>query len=63
MKHPNHIIFYIEGRRYISYPEVEQRRKRLMFANHLPDAIVECYDYDSGELLDELPLNVLFNEK
>ena len=62
MKHPDHITFEIEGRTYQSWPKVEQRRKRLMFANHKPDSIVKCYDFDTKELLDELPLNVLFNE-
>lgn len=56
------ITFIIEGQVYESWPEVEQRRKRLMFANHAPDSIVKCYEFGTDELLDELPLNVLFNE-
>jgi len=62
MSKKDYIRYVVNGVAYISYPEIEQKVKNDLFELYGPDAIVECRDYNSGVLLEELPLNVLFNE-
>lgn len=59
---PDSIKFEAEGQIYISYPEVEQQVKRLMYAVHKPSTIVRCFDVESNLLLDEMRLDELFNK-
>ena len=53
------ILYIIEGRTYESTPDNERQIFAEMKANHKPESVVVCRDFETGEILDELKLNEL----
>ena len=62
MSKKDYIRFVVRGVTYISCPENEQQIKKDLFELYSPDVIIECRDYKTGYLFEELPLKDLFNE-
>ena len=57
----DYIRFVVNGDTHISYPEIEQKVKWELYELYGPEAIVECREYKSGYLYEELKLKDLFN--
>ena len=57
----DYIRFVVNGVTHISYPEKEQQVKRDLFKLYGPEATVECREFKSGYLYEEIKLKDLFN--
>lgn len=56
------IIYKADGQSHIFTGQNEKAIKAILLDNYQPFTIIQCYDYLTGELLDELPLNALYEK-
>lgn len=55
------LIFQIGTNKHILTESNEATIKALLLDLYEPYMIVKCFDYVSGQLLDEMPLNALYS--
>jgi len=56
------LIYKADGQSHIYTGDNEKSIKAILLENYQPFTIIQCVDYLTGELLDELPLNALYEK-
>lgn len=58
----DYIWYCCNGTNHLSSPETEQQVKRDLYDLYKPESIIEVREYKSYVLIEELPLEDLFNK-